>query len=54
MGKALRGRLHGLWSCRVGNYQLLYTIESAKRSRTRVIVRAISHRGTAYRSKRSR
>lgn len=47
MGKELRGRLRGLWSCRVGNYRILYTIEGSQR-RQRVLVRAIRHRGFAY------
>jgi mRNA-degrading endonuclease RelE of RelBE toxin-antitoxin system len=47
MGKELRGRLRGLWSCRVGNYRVLYTIGRPK-ARTRVIVWAIRHRGIAY------
>lgn len=46
-GKALLGRLRGLWSARVGNYRILYTIEGSRRS-PRVIVRAIRHRSTAY------
>lgn len=44
-GKQLVGRLAGLWSARVGNYRVLYTIESGG-----VIVRAIRHR--AYRGRR--
>jgi mRNA interferase RelE/StbE len=47
MGKSLLGRLEGLWSARVGNYRVLYTIE-----RGGVIVRAIRHRGVAYRKRR--
>lgn len=47
MGKQLRGRLRGLWSCRVGSYRILYTIEGSE-ARRRVIVRAIRHRGIAY------
>ncbi len=46
-GKQLVGRLKGLWSARVGNYRVLYTIEA----RT-VIVRAIRHRAVAYRRQR--
>lgn len=46
LGKELRGRLRGLWSCRVGNYRSLYTIEGAH-PRSRVI-RAIRHRAVAY------
>ncbi|MBA3383824.1 MAG: type II toxin-antitoxin system RelE/ParE family toxin [Actinobacteria bacterium] len=38
-GKELVGRLQGLWSARVGNYRVLYTVEP-----TGVIVRAIRHR----------
>ena len=53
MGKALRGRLRGLWSCSVGSYRILYTIEGS-RSRQRVIVRAIRHRGVAYPKRRGR
>ncbi|MGH2659908.1 MAG: type II toxin-antitoxin system RelE family toxin [Actinomycetota bacterium] len=47
LGKELRGRLRGLWSCRVGNYGILYTIEGADPG-SRVIVRAIRHRAVAY------
>jgi mRNA interferase RelE/StbE len=46
IGKELRGRLRGLWSCRVGDYRILYTIEGA--AKTRVVVRAMRHRGVAY------
>jgi addiction module RelE/StbE family toxin len=52
-GKQLRGRLRGLWSCRVGSYRILYTIEGSK-TRERVIVRAIRHRGVAYGRRRRR
>lgn len=52
-GKQLRGRLQGLWSCRVGNYRILYTSEGAS-ARSRVIVRAIRHRGVAYGTRRRR
>jgi len=47
VGKELVGKLRGLWSARVGNYRVLYTVE-----RTGVIVRAIRHRAVAYRGKR--
>ncbi|MBA2460336.1 MAG: type II toxin-antitoxin system RelE/ParE family toxin [Actinobacteria bacterium] len=47
MGKSLIGRLEGLWSARVGNYRVLYTIEQSG-----VIVRAIRHRAGAYRRRR--
>ena len=45
-GKQLVGRLRGLWSARVGNYRVLYTIDGGG-----VIVRAIRHRAIAYRSR---
>ena len=47
VGKKLVGRLEGLWSARVGNYRVLYTIEASG-----VIVRAIRHRAVAYRRRR--
>jgi mRNA-degrading endonuclease RelE of RelBE toxin-antitoxin system len=43
-GKKLVGRLDGLWSARVGNYRVLYTVESRG-----VVLRAIRHRAVAYR-----
>ncbi|MGH2924174.1 MAG: type II toxin-antitoxin system RelE family toxin [Solirubrobacterales bacterium] len=46
-GKQLVGRLRGLWSARVGNYRVLYTVEAGQ-----VIVRAIRHRAVAYRRRR--
>ncbi|MEK6278145.1 MAG: type II toxin-antitoxin system RelE/ParE family toxin [Actinomycetota bacterium] len=46
-GKELVGRLEGLWSARVGNYRVLYTVEVGG-----VIVRAIRHRAVAYRRRR--
>ena len=46
-GKQLVGRLEGLWSARVGNYRVLYTVEGRG-----VIVRAIRHRAVAYRRRR--
>ncbi len=46
-GKKLVGRLEGLWSARVGNYRVLYTVDAR-----RVIVRAIRHRAVAYRQRR--
>ena len=52
-GKRLVGPLEGLWSARVGNYRVLYTVEEGVES-TRVIVRAIRHRVTAYRRRRRR
>lgn len=52
-GKELLGRLKGIWSARVGNYRILYTIEGSRRS-PRVIVRVIKHRGVVYRQRRER
>ena len=49
LGKQLVGRLHGLWSARVGNYRVLYTVE-----RGGVIVRSIRHRAVVYRPRRRR
>jgi mRNA interferase RelE/StbE len=49
-GKPLLGRFRGLWSARVGNYRVLYTVEEGRGSK-RVTVRAIHHRGVAYRSR---
>ena len=46
-GKRLVGRLEGLWSARVGNYRVLYTVEAGA-----AIVRAIRHRTVAYRRRR--
>ena len=48
-GKKLIGRLEGLWSARVGNYRVLYTV-----GRSGVVVRAIRHRAVAYPSRRQR
>jgi mRNA interferase RelE/StbE len=42
-GKRLVGRLEGLWSARVGNYRVLYTLEPIG-----IVVRAIRHRGAVY------
>jgi len=51
-GKELVGRLRGLWSARVGNYRVLFTIGGG--ARTLVIVRAIRHRAVAYRGREAR
>jgi mRNA interferase RelE/StbE len=50
-GKPLVGRLRGLWSARVGNYRVLYTVDESAGS-MRVIVRAIRHRAVAYQTRR--
>ena len=42
-GKQLVGRMKGLWSARVGNYRVLYTIEASQ-----IIIRSIRHRAVAY------
>jgi len=46
-GKALLGRLAGIWAMRIGNYRILYTIEGRSLSRT-VVVRSVRHRAVAY------
>jgi mRNA interferase RelE/StbE len=48
-GRRLVGRLEGLWSARVGNYRVLYTVEAGG-----VIVRAVRHRAAAYGGRRRR
>jgi mRNA interferase RelE/StbE len=47
VGRRLVGRWAGLWSARVGNYRVLYTIEQSL-----IIIRAIRHRAVAYRRRR--
>lgn len=44
VGSPLRGRVHGLWSYRVGAYRIIYEY----RSDHTVRVVAIRHRGAAY------
>lgn len=44
-GSALRGRLRGVWSLRIGAFRVLYTIH---RRGSQVRVRAIRHRSVAY------
>ena len=46
-GYALRGRLRGLRSLRVGSYRIVYQLTDNDRT---VRVAAIRHRGIAYRS----
>jgi mRNA interferase RelE/StbE len=46
-GHALRGRLRGLRSLRVGAYRVIYQVTEADRT---VRVAAIRHRSAAYRS----
>jgi mRNA interferase RelE/StbE len=45
-GHALRGRLRGLYSLRVGSYRILYQLTDGGQT---VRVAAIRHRATAYR-----
>lgn len=45
-GHALRGKLRGLYSLRVGAYRILYQLTDAERT---VRVAAIRHRGVVYR-----
>jgi mRNA interferase RelE/StbE len=44
-GKALRGRLRGLYSLRVGSYRILYQVTDSGKT---VRVAAIRHRSTSY------
>lgn len=46
-GHALRGKLRGLYSLRVGSYRILYQLTEAGQT---VRVAAIRHRSIAYRS----
>lgn len=46
LGHALRGRLRGLYSLRVGSYRILYQVNDGGQT---VRVAAIRHRATAYR-----
>jgi len=46
-GHALRGKLRGLYSLRVGAYRILYQLTDGERT---VRVAAIRHRGVAYQS----
>jgi mRNA-degrading endonuclease RelE of RelBE toxin-antitoxin system len=46
-GKPLVGRLRGLWSARIGNYRILYTIQASSGAE-RATVRAIRHRAVVY------
>jgi mRNA interferase RelE/StbE len=47
IGHALRGRLHGLHSLRVGTYRIIYQLADADQT---VRVAAIRHRSIAYRT----
>lgn len=45
LGKRLRGQLEGLYSLRVGDFRVIYSVEEAKRT---VILRAVGHRRGIY------
>ena len=47
IGHALRGRLHGLRSLRVGSYRIIYYVADEEQT---VRVAAIRHRSIAYRT----
>ncbi len=47
VGHALRGKLRGLYSLRVGSYRILYQLADGEQT---VRVAAIRHRAVAYRS----
>jgi mRNA interferase RelE/StbE len=53
IGNPLLGRLRPLWSARVGNYRVIYTIEG-ELGNERVVVRAVKHRTVAYGRRRRR
>lgn len=53
IGRPLLGRLRPLWSARVGNYRVIYTIED-DRGKERIVVRAIRHRAVVYGRRRRR
>jgi mRNA interferase RelE/StbE len=48
-GKALRGRLRGLRSLRVGVYRIMYRFDTKRKE---VVVASIRHRSEAYRDAR--
>ncbi len=45
-GKRLKGLLTGRWSCRVGDWRILYTFD---RGRLLILVLAVGHRREVYR-----
>lgn len=53
IGHPLLGRLRPLWSARVGNYRVIYTIEG-DRAKERIVIRAIRHRAVVYGRRRRR
>lgn len=53
IGSPLLGRLRPLWSARVGNNRVIYTIEGERGNET-VVVRAIKHLTVAYGRRRRR
>jgi mRNA-degrading endonuclease RelE of RelBE toxin-antitoxin system len=53
MGRPLLGRLRPLWSARVGNCRILYTLEGLL-EKERVVIRAVRHRTVVYGRRRRR
>jgi len=45
VGKRLRGQLEGLWSLKVGDLRVIYSVEESTRT---VILRAVGHRKAVY------
>ena len=45
LGKMLRGQLEGLWSLRVGEFRVIYSIEEGNRT---ITLRAVGHRSAVY------
>jgi mRNA-degrading endonuclease RelE of RelBE toxin-antitoxin system len=53
IGRPLLGRLRPLWSARVGNYRILYTLEGSL-GIEHVVIRAVRDRTVAYGRRRRR
>lgn len=45
LGKTLRGRLQGKWSLRVGDYRVIYSLDTAQ---YKVIIEGVGHRQGIY------
>lgn len=47
LGKPLKGQFEGLWSVRIGDYRVIYTIEKGAET---ILILRISHRKESYRN----
>ena len=45
LGKTLKGRLQGKWSLRVGDYRVIYSLDTAQ---YKVIIEGVGHRQGVY------